>query len=183
MALRSKGRRRGDVEFFAWIPESAMRSEAFKALGHAAFRVLAILVLGHAKERNGLMMCTDSYAAEFGITSRETVYRSLKALGEHGFIVRTRQGIRMRPVPTLWAVTWWPIFFREGRPLTYPQAPTHAYLKWTSTPIAGVKDDPEASQPPSKNKPVVAELHTGSLGSVTPMAGVQHPGVHTDYAP
>lgn len=182
MVLRSRGRRRASQEYFARIPESAMTSEALKTLPHAAFRVLAILVMGHAEERNGTMMCTDSYAKGFGITSRETVYRSLHALEERGVIVRTRQGMRMRRMPTLWAVTWWPIYFQEGQPLAYPQAPTHAYLEWTCTPIVGVKEEPEEIQRTS-NKLVMAEVHTGCRGSVTPMAGVQHSQVHTDLSP
>jgi len=150
-----------------------MESEALKTLPHAAFRVLAILVLGHAKERNGTMMCTDSYAQRFGINSRETVYRSLQALEERGVIVRTRQGMRMRRVPNLWAVTWWPIYYREGKPLGSPQDATHAYLKWTSTPIVGVEADSKRTPRAAQKKLGTAEVHTGDRGSVTPIAGVQ----------
>lgn len=135
---------------------------------HAAFRVLAILLAGKAKERNGTMMCTDTYATKFGITSRETVYRSLQLLEERGLIVRTRQGMKLRKVPTLWAVTWWPIKYWDGKPLDYEKPATHAYAKWTYTPIVGV---------------ITAGIHTDSRGSVTPIVGVEHTPLHTDLPP
>ena len=37
MPRKLKGRRTGEFEFFAKIPESAMESEALKTLPHAAF--------------------------------------------------------------------------------------------------------------------------------------------------
>ncbi|MFC4307608.1 hypothetical protein ACFPN2_00805 [Steroidobacter flavus] len=144
-----------EKEHFARIPESVMMSEALKTAPHAAFRVLAILVIGKPRERNGTMMCTDSYAEKFGMASRETVYRSLRLLEDRGLIVRTRQGMRLRKIPTLWAVTWWPIHYRDGQPLDYPQPATHAYLKWQSAPSA--------------------ELHTDGRGTVTPIVGVNTP--------
>jgi len=164
---------------FARIPESVMLSEALMTAPHAAFRVLAILLMGKARERNGTMMCTDSYAEKFGMTSRETVYRSLQALEDRGVIVRTRQGMRLRKIPTLWAVTWWPIHYRDGQPLEFPEAATHAYLKWKNTPMIGVKS--ASNQIDQLGLP--AELHTDSRGTVTPMAGVSTPPLHTDFTP
>jgi hypothetical protein len=140
-----------------------MMSEALMTASHAAFRVLAILLMGKARERNGTMMCTDSYAQKFGMTSRETVYRSLQSLEGRGLIVRTRQGMRLRKVPTLWAVTWWPIHYRDGQPLDCPQPATHAYMKWRSTPSA--------------------ESHTDGRGRVTPIVGVNTPLLHPDFTP
>ncbi len=164
---------------FARIPESVMMSEALMTAPHAAFRVLAILLMGKARERNGTMMCTDSYAEKFGMTSRETVYRSLQALEQRGVIVRTRQGMRLRKIPTLWAVTWWPIHYRDGQPLEFPEPATHAYLRWKNTPIVGVKSTSDQID----QRDLSAELHTDSRGTVTPMAGVNTPQLHTDFTP
>lgn len=138
-------------------------SEALMTAPHAAFRVLAILLMGKPRERNGTMMCTDSYAEKFGITSRETVYRSLRSLEDRGLIVRTRHGMRLRKIPTLWAVTWWPIHYRDGQPLDCPQPATHAYLNWRSTPSA--------------------KIHTDGRGTVTPIVGVNTARLHTDFTP
>ncbi len=168
-----------EKEHFARIPESVMTSEALRTAPHAALRVLAILLMGKARERNGTMMCTDSYAEKFGMTSRETVYRSLRSLEERGVIVRTRQGMRLRKIPTLWAVTWWPIHYRDGQPLEFPEAATHAYLKWKNTPIIGVKSASNQIDQPDRS----AELHTDSRGTVTPMAGVNTPHLRTDFTP
>lgn len=168
-----------DKDPFARIPESVMLSEALMTAPHAAFRILAILLTGKPKERNGTMMCTDSYAERFGISSHETVYRSLRQLEERGLIVRTRQGMRLRKIPTLWAVTWWPIYYRDGQPLDYPQEATHAFLKWKNTPMVGaeVRSDAFVQQP------ATAEIHTDSRGTVTPIVGVNTPPLHTDFTP
>jgi hypothetical protein len=163
---KSKTRRVGDAERFPYIPESAWTSEALKTAPHAAVHLLCITVLGNAKDRNGTLACTDTYAAKFGFRSRETVYRSLHKLEERGLMVKTRPGYRMRRVPTLWAVTWWPIFFRDGQPLLRPEPATYAYLHWRCTPISGAE----------KNS------HTDYRGSVTPMSGANGGAVHTDLA-
>jgi len=148
-----------DRDRFARIPVEVMQSEAVRTAPHAAFRVLAILIAGNVKERNGTFACSDSYAATFGLTSKETLHRSLVELQERGLIVRTRQGMKMRRWPTLWAVTWWPIFNRDGRPLDRPEEPTHAYAKW---------------------KPSEKKLHTDSRGAVTPIIGVSDAELHPD---
>jgi hypothetical protein len=139
-----------------------MQSEALKTAPHAAFRVLAILVAGNVKERNGTLACSDSYAATFGLTSKDTLHRALGELRERGLIVRTRQGMKMRRWPSLWAVTWWPIFNREGRPLDRPEEPTHAYSKW---------------------KPSEKKLHPDSRGVVIPIIGAKDHELHPDLAP
>jgi hypothetical protein len=49
--------------------------------------------MGNAEERNGTLMCTDAYAATFGIKSRGTVSRCLNLLKERGLIVCTRKAV------------------------------------------------------------------------------------------
>jgi hypothetical protein len=165
--LRAKGRRGGEIEGFTFIPDHVMRSPALATANHASFRVLAILVVGKPKERNGTMACTDSYSARYGVHSHETVYRALGELKHRGLIVVTRQGLRMRKIPTLWAVTWWPVFYREGKPLDRPEEPTFDYQQWQPiTPTVGVE----------------IESHTDSRGDVTPTNGVGPISLHPDLA-
>jgi hypothetical protein len=138
-----------------------MESEACKTLPHAAFKLLAILLLGNVKESNGTLAATDSYCRKYGFVSRETRHRCLIALKERGLIVCTRQGMKMRKIPSLWAVTWWPTFNRNGQPLKPELPPTHAYLHW---------------------KPTAVISHTDSRAEVTPIVGVDAPSIHTDLA-
>lgn len=163
--LRAKGRRGGEVEGFTYIPDHVMRSQALASANHATFRVLAILVVGKPKERNGTMACTDSYAARFGVTSHQTVYRGLLELRDRGLVVVTRPGLRMRKIPTLYAVTWWPIYFREGKPLGRPEDPLFAYQQWRPiTPTASAEK----------------KSRTYSQGDVTPIVGVEEGSLHPD---
>jgi hypothetical protein len=124
--------------------------------------VLAILLVGKAKERNGTLCCAESYARRFGLDSKDTVQRSLRLLEERGLIVVTRRVQRLRKHPTLWAVTWWPIAYRDGQPLDYPEPATNAFLKWEPeprlprlsgyvTPTIGVMDDAHHPDLPPKS--------------------------------
>lgn len=107
-----------------------MESVAWQTLPHAMKAILQVLVVGQVEARNGTLACTDSYAARYGFKSRETVQRALAELERRGFIVRTRQGMKMKKMPTLWAVTWWPIYNDNGWPLDKPRPPTYAYRYW-----------------------------------------------------
>ena len=127
---RHKGRRGGETMRFAYIPEDVMLSRAWQTLPHAAKAILQILVVGQVPEKNGSLACTDSYAVKYGFSSRETVQRSLRSIEQRRLAIRTRQGIKMKGVPTLWAVTWWPIHNSGGWPLAQPQPPTYAYQSW-----------------------------------------------------
>lgn len=162
---RAKGRRGGEGERFSYIPEHVMVSPALATANHASFHVLAILVVGKPKERNGTMMCSDSYAARYGINSHDTLSRALTELKERGLIVVTRQGMKMRKIPTLWAVTWWPIYYRDGQPLPRPEDATFAHREWKPvTPTSGVE----------------ANSHTDCRGNVAPTIGVQGTTLHPD---
>jgi hypothetical protein len=154
-------KRSHDRDRFARIPVEVMQSPALMTAPHAAFRVLAILVAGNVKERNGTFACSDSYAATFGIASKDTLHRSLVELQKRGLIVPTRPGMKMRRWPTLWAVTWWPIYSRDGKPLDRPEDSTHAYTKW---------------------KPTGKNLHPDGRGQVTPTVGVREVELHPDSA-
>lgn len=150
-----------------------MESVALATAPHAAFRVLAMLLVGKSKERNGTLAVTDSYAARFGMTSRDTVYRSLTALESRQLIVRTQRVRPMSRFPTLWAATWWPIYYRDGQPLDQPEPATHAYANWSAiTPTIGAT--------PLNGKDVCSHRLSGSI---TPTIGAKTPADHTDLAP
>jgi len=137
--LRAKGRRGGEGERFAYMPESVLQSQAVKTLPHSAFKVLAILLVGRTRERNGTACCSDSYAAKYGITSHDTVRRALEELQARGLIVVTRRVSRFKRHPTLYGVTWWPIVYRDGDVLAVPEPASHAYASWQPiTPTNGV---------------------------------------------
>lgn len=166
---RAKGRRGGEGERFAYLPESVLQSEAVKTLPHAAFKVLCVLCVGRSRERNGTSCCSDSYALKYGISSRHTVRRSLEELQERGLITVTRRVSPFRKHPTLYGMTWWPIWHRDGQPLSVPEPPSHAYLNWTpSTPAMGAENaagNKESSHP--------------SRHSLTPVVGVEKGTHHT----
>ena len=94
-----------------------MEHPALATASHAAFRVLAIMLVGATPERNGRLMITDSYAAQFGLKSHDTLQRGREELEARGLIVCTRRVQRRMRWPALWAVTWWPINSRDGAPL------------------------------------------------------------------
>jgi hypothetical protein len=170
---KSKGRLGGESDRFARIPETVMQSSALATAPHASFRVLAMLLVGKSKERNGTLAVTDSYAAKFGMTSRDTVYRSLSTLENRKLIERTRKVKPMGRFPTLWAVTWWPIYYRDGQPLDQPEPATNDYAKWQPvTPTIG------ATGPNGEN----FRSHRLS-GSITPTIGAKAPAHRTDLAP
>jgi hypothetical protein len=167
--LRVRGRRGGELERFAYLPESVMESPALATAPHAALRVLAILLVGKAKERNGTLMCSDSYAARFGMTSHDTLHRSLELLERRSLIVVTRRAQRLRRFASLYAVTWWPVYYFHGQPLPKHEPASHAYLRW----LPSEKDhSPRQSgddTPTIGATPIV--LHPDS----SPFSGTLHP--------
>jgi hypothetical protein len=163
---RAKGRRGGEGERFAYLPDSVLQSPALATAPHAALRMLCILLVGKSKERNGTMMCSESYAARYGVDSRDTVRRSLLLLEERGLIERTRRVQAFRKAATLWAVTWWPVYFREGEPLQLPEPASHRYRDWQNiTPTIGVETQ---------------ETSHRLSNSLTPTIGVKNASHHTD---
>jgi hypothetical protein len=156
------------------LPQSVMESPALASAQHAAFRVLAILLVGKAKERNGLLMCSDSYGAEFGLKSHGTVQTSLRTLEERGLIFKTQRVQKLKRFAALYAVTWLPNYYRNGQPLPAAEPPTHAYKQFT--PIIRVKkrriEDPSAES----RLPASPRLS----GDHTPIIGVKSRIHHPD---
>jgi hypothetical protein len=183
---KAKGRQGGESEPFALLPQSVMQSPALATAPHAAFRVLAILLSGKSRERNGTMMCSDSYAGTFGLSSHDTLYRSLQLLEERGLIVTTRRVQRMRRFAALYGVTWWPLYYRDGQPLTGPEPATHAYTNWSLiTPTIGANKSNGKANGAGIPSPRLSGDITPTIGAVS---AVHHPDltpktafVHPDY--
>ena len=170
---RAKGRRGGEAERFAYLPESVLMSPALATAPHAALRILTIMVVGRPRERNGLLACSESYAEKFGVTSSDTLRRSLTELLARQLITVTRPGKKLNRNPTLYAVTWWPIAYRNGEPLAVPEEPSHAYLQWQCiTPTIGVSSERDDSE----NGKSSLRLS----GYVTPTIGVDDVRHHSD---
>lgn len=165
--MKSKGRRGGEKEPFAMLPESVLQHPALATAPHAALRVLTVLLVGKSRERNGTMMCSDSYAARFGITSHDTLTRSLELLQQRGLIVITRRVQRMRRFAALYAVTWWPIFYRDGQPITTPEPATHGYRDWTE-----LDRSPRLS---GDHAPTIGVMEAGHHPDLPPNSTNHHP--------
>lgn len=130
-SARKTGRNHGDAEPFARIPESVMESAALKSAPPTAYKVLAALLVGRPKERNGTLCLSASHAKRYGINSHDTLTRTLQLLRDRGLVTVTRAVPRMKKWPTLYAVTWWPIYNRNGQPLEVPEKESRAFEEWT----------------------------------------------------
>lgn len=140
-------------EHFARIPLSVLESEAVTTLNHAAFKVLVILASQWRGGNNGCLALTEMYARKFGLSGRDTLYRSLRELERRGLIVCTRRGMKSKKLFTLWALGWESITHRDGKPLDIPEPKLHRWLKWKAT----------------------AEIHTDSRESSVPTIGSDGP--------
>jgi hypothetical protein len=126
-----RGRIGGESDRFAMIPLSVMQCEAATTIGHAAFRILAILATQYTGHNNGTLALTERFARSFGFRGRDTIYRSLRELESRNLIVCTRRGIRVKNVFTLYALGWRDIDFREGKRLETPEpCKKSLWLNW-----------------------------------------------------
>jgi len=107
-----------------------MEHEACRTLPYAAFKVLAVIAVGYNGRNNGTLACTESWGRRFGITGTDTVRRSLRELVNRGLIEITRRGLRIRNVPTLYALAWEPIDYRDGSLLDRAVPATWRYRQW-----------------------------------------------------
>lgn len=146
---RAKGRSfGGEVERFAKIPISVLESQACQSIDHAAFRVLVIVASDcwyHPMKgigRNGTAAFTETFSRRWGFKGRDTLYRALAQLVDHGLLVRTRDGERIRNRYALYALGWLPITHIDGQEITPHRAPPNLWKSWkpaerASIPIVG----------------------------------------------
>lgn len=94
------------------IPCEVISGPDWICLSLAAVKVLFILVSQYKGHNNGDLCATESVMSKYGISSPNTINRSLKELVARGLIAKTQNGYRGsdgRRRPSLYAVTWLPV--------------------------------------------------------------------------
>jgi hypothetical protein len=168
--MASKRTRHDPDARYAMLPLPLMKHPAVVTLDHAAKWVLTVFAAQYDGKNNGTMMASDSYMAEhWGIKSKDTLYRSRNDLLERALIVETRQGMRMRKIPTLFAIAWREINNIEGQQLDTPKPAPFGYLKlWPNHKWCGKKMKWQ-EQCDTPRSPGCTEK------KITPIVVLQHP--------
>lgn len=149
-------------ERFARMPVDVLESAACATLPLAAFKVLTVLASSYSGANNGTLACTESWARRYGINGTDTVRRSLKELERRGLIEVTRRGMRMRRVPTLYAITWASVDNRDGTPIGAPAPASHRYAQYDGH-----------AWDESMKRWIEKKSHPYGRGDVTPGVGVE----------
>lgn len=102
-------RKRSGKKTGAWLPNEVLQSQAYKELSSGAKNVLAAIAAQYRGDNNGDLSVAITVLAQYGITSPDTIWRSVMQLRKHRLIRLTRQGMKFRNTPSLYAVTWQPI--------------------------------------------------------------------------
>jgi len=122
--LRVRGRRSSGT--FFQVPHAAWRHPGFAALSAHALKLLIDIAGWYNGKNNGDLSATYStLSRERCWKSRDTLHRALGELVRTGFLVRTRQGKRLcgAHMPSLYAVTWWPIDASDKHDMSTVTAP------------------------------------------------------------
>ena len=90
---------------FIGIPYHVAGSEQFSNLKAPAVKLLVDLLYQYTGKNNGLLSPCYTLMKTRG-WSKSSLYRAYATLVHSGFIVVTRQGMKIRNFPTLVAVTW-----------------------------------------------------------------------------
>lgn len=106
---RHKCRSGGDSEWFAWLPDAMLRSDAYRTLPHVARSVLVALAAQYNGTSNGSLSLTRRTAREYGIANTHTLGAALRELEVRGLIRQTRPGTRIPPRSAFFALGWRPI--------------------------------------------------------------------------
>lgn len=93
---------------FVIIPLQVLDCPAYARLDHAPARLLWDIARLYLGDNNGRLLCPISYFESRGWNSRQTITRSLQALEDAGFILRTAIGKKPRKA-ALYAITWQPL--------------------------------------------------------------------------
>lgn len=110
---RKKGRQGGTGSFLA-LPHVWLDSPEFRALSARATKALLGLAAQYRGANNGTLALPRGRHQVFGWgRAHGSVDRALKELEASGFVVKTRQG--GKNMPSLYAVTWWPVDRCDGR--------------------------------------------------------------------
>jgi hypothetical protein len=107
--LRQKGRRGGDVETFALLPDEVLRSDAYKTSPYPARALLTVLAAQYRGYNNGSLTFTRETARAYGVTNPYMLIESFAELEARGLILATRHGTTTPPRSAMFALGWWKI--------------------------------------------------------------------------
>ena len=93
----------------AWLPNEVLQSQAYKDLTSGAKNVLVAIAAQYRSDNNGDLSVAVTILSLYGITSPDTISRAVMQLRKHRLIRLTRQGMKFRNRPSLYAITWKPI--------------------------------------------------------------------------
>ena len=101
------GKRKGG-KVGAWLPLEVLQSRAYIDLTPTAKNILVAMAAQYrgTGTNNGDLSLSIAVMRPFGITSPSTIWAAEKQLREHGLIAMTRQGMKLRSQPNLYALTW-----------------------------------------------------------------------------
>lgn len=130
--LRKTGRRADHT--YLGIPHYILRSPQFGELEPWALKLLIELASNYNGKNNGDLSAAYSVLKKRGWRSAGTLNSALKRLLASGWLTYTRHGGRNRCA--LYAVTWWPIDYCEGKWLEI-RAEAVARHSWKTESVVG----------------------------------------------
>ncbi|WP_049639222.1 hypothetical protein [Methylophilus sp. TWE2] len=129
---KRKDAKRGKIQGrFTALPHSVIMSMEYRALNHAACRLLIDIAAQYRGDNNGALVACSKYLKPLGWRSNDTITKALKELVQGGFLIMTRQG--MRPPlsrPSWYALGWLGLDITEGLDMN-----SRAYQRATFTPL------------------------------------------------
>ena len=120
------------VDTFAAIPVSVMVSDAYKTLPARFKEVLWLLAAQYRGNDNVDLALTRKQALYFGLRNERTRTHGLRELESRQLIIKTRQGgiSYGGRQPTLWALSWKPVNYRDGEELQLVSMPRNDWKQW-----------------------------------------------------
>tara|TARA_R110002072_G_scaffold165194_3_gene318366 strand:+ start:1269 stop:1736 length:468 start_codon:yes stop_codon:yes gene_type:complete len=91
---------------YVGIPHNVVSSAKFIGLSAHAVKLLLDLAFQYTGYNNGNLTACWTFMRERGWKSSSTLHKALRELIDAGFVVITRQGMKVRAYPTLLAITW-----------------------------------------------------------------------------
>jgi len=109
-----------------------MVSQAYRTLPAKYQAVLWMLAAQYRGNNNGDLALTRKQAQHFGLNNERTRTHGLRELEARGIIVKTRQGgiSYGGRQPTLWALSWKPVNYRDGEELRAVGLPSSGWKQW-----------------------------------------------------
>jgi hypothetical protein len=104
-------------------------SDAYKTLPARFKEVLWLLAAQYRGNNNGDLALTRKQALHFGLKNERTRTHGLRELEKRGLIIKTRQGgiSYGGRQPTLWALSWKALNYRDGEALQLVSMPANGW--------------------------------------------------------